>query len=375
MVDHLQLSPAELLNLVEAAEPNPLLRKIDALCGLRAWDDLVALAAQCREATERGKQLWPIAEHVDYRLALEAPASYAASVLHPTAGRFAAGPLTEVAASAHTFDDLLAHLALPSTVGVVAAERVLRGEDLRGRPEARPEIMDLPMHLEPWEPPYALATYRSSSVEAPPPELPPLTRESRTRPGAVIDDEDLAAVLLEVVGAWISGSNARAEVAIAESVDAAIGSLGTLGRPGPQPVTSNADGRDGENGTAAPGSPGDAEDLVILDDLPASSFWIGELTPGQAMGLLAWAGAGGGAHGRRRGAAAGRSAAWWAAAALTDLDWPPDPDELGEALGELRWYRWEPRQLAGGWHLHLAVESPVDGWAAVIAAEDQSDRD
>jgi hypothetical protein len=92
------------------------------------------------------------------------------------------------------------------------------------------------------------------------------------------------------------------------------------------------------------------------------------------MGLLAWAGAAGGAHGRRRGAAAGRSAAWWAAAALTDLEWPPDPDELGEALGELRWYRWEPRQLAGGWHLHLAVESPADGWAAVIASEDRADR-
>jgi hypothetical protein len=243
-----------------------------------------------------------------------------------------------VAASTHTFDELLPHLTLPSTAGVVAVERVLRGEDLRGRPEAHPEIMDLPMRLEPWEPPYTLATYTSSSVEAPPPELPRLAREGRARAGAVVEDDELVAALLGVVEAWISGSNARAEAAIAEGVEAAIGSLGALGA------------------TAT------------------DSFWIGELTPQQAMGLLAWAGAAGGAHGRRRGAAAGRSAAWWAAAALTDLDWPPDPDELGEALGELRWYRWEPRQLAGGWHLHLAVESPDDGWAAIIAAEDRADR-
>jgi resuscitation-promoting factor RpfA len=334
MVDHLQLSPAELLNLVEAAEPNPLLRKVDALCELRAWDDLVALAAQCREATERGKQLWPIAEHVDYRLALEAPAAYAAQVLHPTAGRFAAGPLTEVAASTHTFDELHPYLTLPSTAGVVAAERVVRGEDLRERPEAHPEVMDLPMRLEPWEPPYALATYKSSSVEVPSPELPPLRREGRGRPGVVVEDDELGAVLLDVVGAWISGSNARAEVAISEGVEAAIGALG----------------------------------------VGAGSFWIGQLTPEQAMALMAWAGAAGGAHGRRRGAAAGRSAAWWAAVALTDLDWPPDPDELGEALADLHWYRWEPKQLAGGWHLHLAVESPADGWAAAIAAEDLAER-
>ena len=331
MVDHLQLSAAELMNLVEAAEPNPLLRKIDALCALRAWDDLVAMAAQCQEATERGKQLWPIAEHVYYRLALEAPAPYAASVLHPTAGRFAAGPLTEVAASTHTFDELVPHLELPSTAGVVAAERVLRGEDLRGRPEAHPEIMELPMRLEPWEPPYAVARYKSTSVEVPEPELPPLTGEGVGREGEPVEDDDLSAVLLDLVGAWISGSNAKAEVAISRTVEAALGNLG------------------------------------------AGEFRAGELTPRQAMELMGWAAAAGGAHGRRRGAAAGRSAAWWAAAALTDLEWPPDPDELGEAMHDLRWYRWEPKKLAGGWHLHLAVESPQDGWVAAIAAEDRAD--
>src|SRR5256885_15883628 len=80
-----ELRPLDLDDLVEAAEPNPLLRRVDALCDARAWDDLVELARRCREAYERGKQLWPIAEHIDYRLALEAPPAYAASVLTPAA--------------------------------------------------------------------------------------------------------------------------------------------------------------------------------------------------------------------------------------------------------------------------------------------------
>ena len=153
--------PLDLDDLVEAAEANPLLRRVDALCDARAWDDLVELARRCREAYERGKQLWPIAEHIDYRLALEAPPAYAASVLTPAAGRFAFGPLTEVAASTHTFDDLEPHLPSPQVAGVVAAERVLRGEVLTGRPGAHAEVLELPMHLEAWEPPYMLATYKA----------------------------------------------------------------------------------------------------------------------------------------------------------------------------------------------------------------------
>ena len=130
----------DLDDLVEAAEANPLLRRVDALCEARSWDALVELARRCREAYERGKQLWPIAEHIDYRLALEAPPAHAASVLTPAAGRFAFGPLTEVAASTHTFDELQPHLPSPQVAGVVAAERVLRGEVLTGRPEAHPEV-------------------------------------------------------------------------------------------------------------------------------------------------------------------------------------------------------------------------------------------
>src|SRR5260370_42404731 len=116
--------PLDLDDLVEAAEPNPLLRRVDALCDARAWDDLVELARRCREAYERGKQLWPMAEHIDYRLALEAPPAYAASVPPPAAGRFAFGPFTEVGASTHTFDDQEPHLPSPQVARVLAAQRV-----------------------------------------------------------------------------------------------------------------------------------------------------------------------------------------------------------------------------------------------------------
>ena len=325
--------PLDLYDLVEAAEANPLLRRVDALCEARAWDDLVELARRCREAYERGKQLWPIAEHIDYRLALEASAPYAASVLTPAAGRFALGPLTEVAASTHTFDQLEPYLPSPQVAGIVAAERVLRGEVLTGRPEAHAEVLELPMHLESWEPPYALATYRSHGIEAASPEVAQLTTEGISPATCEpIDDDELHRALLDLATTWVTGSGGRAEAALVEG-DAA-GAIGSLG---------------------------------------ARSFLIGEIPPREALALMAWAAASGGAHGRRRGAAAGRSAAWWAASELSGLDWPPDPDELAREIARLRWYRWEPHEMTGGWNLHLVVEDPQDGWSAAIAAEDRSE--
>lgn len=324
--------PAHLDDLLEAAEPNPLLRRVDGMCATRQWDALVTFARRCREAYERGKQLWPIAEYIDYRLALEAPASFAAGVLTPTAGRFALGPLTEVAASTHTFDELAAFLPSPQVAGVVAGERVLRGEDLRGRPDAHGEVLELPLHLEPWEPAYLVPTYKHSDVAVPGPELSPLREEAQGCPAERLDEPDLVRALLEVVAMWVRGSGARADAVVVEGpACAAVAALG------------------------------------------AEHFLLGRIPPAEALHLLGWAGASGGAHGRRRGAAAGRSAAWWAAAALCDLEWPPDPDELGDELSRLAWYRWEPPELTGGWNLHLAVEDAASGWAAALLAEDRAD--
>lgn len=321
-------------DLVEAAQPNELLRRVDALCDARRWDDLVDLGWRCREAVERGKQLWPIAEHVEYRLALEAPAEYAASVMAPTAGRFALGPLTEVAASTHEFSELRPFLSSPQVAGVLAAERVVRGENLEGVEGTHPEVMELPMVLQGWEPQYELATYRSSKVTAPAPEVEPLTVTGARQAAELMEDDELIRSLLDLVATWVRSSNGIADAVVVEgTAQAAIGELGE------------------------------------------EEFLIGEIEPAQALALMGWAAASGGAHGRRNGAAAGRSAAWWAATSLCDLEWPPSPDELGQDMAELRWYRWEPLRPLGGWQLHLAVEDEVNGWAAAIAAEDRAEQD
>ena len=91
---------------------------------------------------------------------------------------------------------------------------------------------------------------------------------------------------------------------------------------------------------------------------------------------MAWAAASGGAHGRRKGMAAGRFAAWWAVAALTDQldDWPLPPDEIGEALAELRWYRWDAGHPSTGWALRLAVEDPERSMAWAVEAVDPAPR-
>jgi len=330
--DSFHEGPTGTSDLVEAAQANPLLRRVDALCGARAWDELVELALHCREAVERGKQLWPIAEHIDYRLALEAPGPYAAAVLTPTAGRFALGPLTEVAASTHSFDELAAHLSSPQTAGVVAAERVIRGENLEGRQEAHPEVLELPMALQPWEPSYVLPVYKPDDIAVPSVELPPLRREGRVVEAEIIDDPDLSRALLDLVSIWVSDSNGKADAVVTDGpAESAIGALGE------------------------------------------ERFLVGDIDSRVALQLMAWAAASGGAHGRRKGAAMGRSGAWWAASDLCELDWPPDSDELTEGLDQLRWYRWEPRRPVGGWNLHLAVEDPDRGWSAAVAAEDRSE--
>lgn len=316
--------------LVEAAQPSDLLMRVDALCERRAWDELVELALRCRQAVERGKQLWPIAEHVDYRLALEAPAKYAAGVLGPDTGRFALGPLTEVAASTHTFDELMPHLESPLVIGVVAAERVVRGEDLRQRPQVWAEVMELPMVLQPWEPAYPVAVYRESKIHAPAPEIEPKLQRRAATPGESLDDPELQGALLDLVTPWVAASNGRSDVAVVDgSADSAIAAV-------------------------APGE-----------------FLVGRIESVQALSLMGWAAASGGAHGRRRGAAAGRSAAWWAAATLCDLPWPPDSEVLGEEMQTLKWYLFEPAGMAAGWNLNLAVEDEAGGWAAAIRAEDR----
>ena len=316
--------------LIEAGDLNALLRAIDGMTSSEDWDGLVELADACEDALERGKQLWPIAAHVDYRLALEAPPDYAADTLESDAGRFALGPLTEVAASTHVWSDLVPHIESSQAAAYVAQERVLRGEDLEGDERAHADVMALPLVLQEFEPTYALATYRSNHVEVAEPWDPrvPL-REVTIAPAVVSDDAELESLLLDLVNPWVAESNGAARAVIVE---------------------------------------GDA--VGAASCLTYGSLLIGELEPEEAMQRIAWAAASGGAHGRRRGAAFGRFMAFYTVATLGDLGWPAAPEAVGETARALRWYRWDEAQSEKGWALRLAVEDPREEWAAAIGATD-----
>lgn len=317
-------------DLIEAQDMNGLLRVVDSWCESRDWDRLLDLADRCEDAVERGKQLWPIAAHIEYRLALEAPGDYAAGALGSDLGRFVLGPLTEVAASTHTWDELADLIELPHVAAYVAQERVLRGEDLTGDERANPDVLELPLKLLEWEPTYCLATYRADVVEVAEPWEPkaPLKETARIE-ASELDEPELEALLLDLVSPWTNESNGAARAVVVE----------------------------GDSRSAA--------SALALDELR-----IGPLEPNEALQRIAWAAASGGARGRRRGAAFGRSAAWHTAAQLADLRWPPAPERMNQAVDGLAWYRWDEGQEEEGWVLRLAVEDPEHGWAAAIAATD-----
>lgn len=322
----------DLAALVDAADPDPLLIAVDGLAASRDWDAMVDLAHRCREAVELGRQLWSVAMHVDYRLAWEAPGPYAAAVLLPGADRFTLGPLAEVAASTHTYGELAPHVGLDFVRTQLAAERALRGEDLR----AEVGDAEVPGVVQPWEPGYALPRYRDRSAAFPQPEVATRTvGPHEPLPSAPrLPGDEGADALEEVARTWaVSSEGTSAAVVVEGDARTAVGTL--AGRAGLLPVASD-----------------------------------------EALSLLQWAGASGGAYGRRPGGARGRDAAWFAAAALTGLPWPPDPAELGAAVEELRWYRWTPPARESGWVLRVAVEDPVDGLAwAVEALDARRDRE
>lgn len=321
---------AELNDLIEAADLNALLRAVDGLCATREWDVLLELADRCEEAVERGKQLWPIAAHIDYRIALEAPGAYAAGVLTAEGDRFSLGPLTEVAASTHTWAELAPHIDTPQVAAYVAQERVLRGEVLTGDDRAHSEVLELPLRLEPWEPTYTLASFGPNHFEVAEPWEPKAPLEERpARTAQRLDDSELESALLDLVYPWTAESNGAARAVVVE---------------------------------------GDA--LAAASRLTYGVLRVGRLQPEEALQRVAWAAASGGAHGRRRGASLGRFMAWYLADLLTGLEWPVDPDELGARLKELNWWRWDEGEPEKGWVLRVAVEHPGEGWAAALAATD-----
>jgi hypothetical protein len=323
-----------LAGLIHRADLDGLVRLVDELTGAGDWARLRRLRDHARHAVGTGRQLWPAATLAEYRLALLAPAPWAAGVLDEGSGRFTIGPLTEVVAQHHTWAELAPLLDPGPRAAIVAHERALRAEAIdEASVGALPDVLELPYALAAWEPAYRLATYDEDHGEFPAPPLPDTFTDVELPQLApeVLDDEDVDLAIRQLVEAWTATSDGRVEV-VAVAGDAP-GALRAMGVPRVR--------------------------------------WA-PLEPAAAVTWLAWAGASGGAHGRRRGAAAGRFGALWVVAALADAldEWPVPLDELGALAGQLRWWWWDAHEPATGWQLRLAVEDPDEGLAWAINARD-----
>jgi hypothetical protein len=330
------VSAARIAEAVGRGDLDELVRMVDGLCSARDWDGVVLLRDRCRHALEeRGLQLWPAAEYAEYRLALEAPPEFAGPVVVEGAGRFALGPLWEVAASSHTWAALAPHVPDGPARTMAAHERVLRGEDLSADGSVDPHLLEVPLRLEPWEAPCPPAVYRSDTADFPTPPLPRFRAVTAGSPGEPIEDEESLEALLDLGRVWAEQSNGSRRAAAVEGDGmAAIAALG--------------------------------HDRVLASPL----------TGPEALAWMAWAGASGGAYGRRRGGPSGRFAAWWAAAALAGLDWPVEPGRLAAAVRAIEWTLWFPPDAPAGWGLHLAAALPTEGVAwAVSAADSHRDDD
>lgn len=315
--------------LVEAGDVDGLLRRIDDLVDAAGWEDLAGLCRSCRAAVERGKQLWPVALHGEYRLALSAPVAWAAPAVVDSHGRFGFGPLTEVVAANHTWEELRDHLPNGPDRSLTAHERVVRGEAV-DPDEIDSAVLGIPTRLLSWEPAYPAADYEPHKATFPAPAIPELTSGLGGSAQTPLLDDTVEA-LLTLTAHWAADSTGRTEAVMVE------------------------------------GTAGDAVATLGLQEVRAV-----EVEPTTALAVMSWAAASGAAHGRRRGMATGRFESWWTLASLVGLDdtWPPGGDELGELAEELNFYAWHPPLPESGWALHLAVEDPVDRVAWAISAVD-----
>lgn len=321
-----------LTELIELGDMDELLRHIDRVCDAAQWDELLLLRDLCRKALERGKQLWPVAANAEYRLALDAPAEWAGQVLVPGTGRFALGPLPEVAASTHRWEELALHAPPGPVIAMAAHERVLRGDNLAAF-KLDPPVLELPLFVDEWEPDYPLAQYHRDKADFPAPPLPPADAYSvRTaEPGRAVSRPEAERALLDLAATWTTESNGRAEVVVVEGDAAAA--VAALGPP---------------------------------------RFRLAPIYQADVMAHMAWTAASGGAYGRRKGMAAGRFGAWWTVVALADLidEWPLLSWEVGEHLHTFRWYLWDAGEPVTGWSLRLAIEDTNRRLSYALSAGD-----
>lgn len=329
---------ASVRTLIESNDIDELIREIDRVCSRADWRDLADLRSACLVAVERGKQLWGVAAHAAYRLALEGDAAMAATVADAPPTPFLLGPLSEVIAARHSWSDLEPFLPDGPAFGATAYERVLRGEELSGIQDSSEilEAFELPLALAEWEPAYGLAEYESHGARFPHPRISPIGSHSIDRIGGAVEQLDgfaeVHSAFRDLVAAWLDESNGSAVT------------FATPDRP-----------------------------EVLLGRLEAAhGATIHRVRVEDAAAMLAWAGSSGGAHGRRRGASVGRSKAWWAlaCAAGLDSDWPLEGQELGDASSELEWFTWGRLDESRGWALRIAVWDPLDEVCFAVEAAD-----
>ncbi len=359
----------------ESARIQKLIADIDSLCTDERWDAVVELRDTCRLAVARGHQWWPAAAWAEFRIALDGPGRLAASVLHSSLSRYTLGPFAEVAASSHSWDDLVDFLEPSPTAAMFAHECIALGDDLRTDDlyQRLPAIFDLPAALQPWEPDYGPVVYHLDRVEHLAPILPGMGAATSTSlPVAQSDTQ--------------SGGSAVETLEDQASCDALAAVLVPWSESLQWSVLSEA--TDGDARTAysvwVNRASGRADGVPIL-----------AVTTDVALRYLAWLGASGGPIGRRRGLAASRSSLWWVLLQLTgfadDLDGEPVAaadaqflEQFTAAIASLRWFTWssspelkllpDPSERAvgtqRGWTVHLAVEAPAEGISWVLAADE-----
>jgi hypothetical protein len=150
-----------------------------------------------------------------------------------------------------------------------------------------------------------------------------------TRAAQPAGDDELETALLDLVQPWVAESNGGARAVVVE---------------------------------------GDA--LAAMSELTFGTLRAGPLQTDEAIQRMAWAAASGGVHGRRRGAALGRSLAWFVASRAAGTNWPVGPEELHDALEQLRWFYWDEGEPEEGWVLRIAFEDPEHDLGAALAATD-----
>lgn len=318
---------SSLATLIESSDLDGLIRYLDRLVDKEDWEGIVDVGERCREAVTRGKQLWAVAQFAEYRLAVDAPSPFAGPVIGDGKGRYGLGPLWEVAASAHSWADLEPYLTIPTTRALVAHERSIRGEEIDEQ-AIDGHVVGIPLEQQPWEPVYPVAVYRSDEADFPEAERSSLAWTDLSQHGERVADEGPAEALLDLIRPWLDESDGHAEAL--------------------QVIGSSLDG---------------------MRALGPHRARVAEVSLQEAMQVMVWSGASGGAFGRRRGTPIGRSGAWWVLAQVLGYDETPEPDALAEA-GELSWVLWDPGDQVGGWGLHLAVEDRDQGVAWAISAVD-----